>query len=76
MLVPMEEPNRAHDILEQTLWLNNHITINNKYKHWLSWGKAGKTLSLNNHITINKKYNIGYHGEKQIKLYGLIIISL
>ncbi len=36
-----KEPNTSQDILEQSLWLNNNITINNKIAYCKSWTKAG-----------------------------------
>ncbi len=35
------EPNTSQDILEQSLWLNNNIKINNKIIYWKSWTNAG-----------------------------------
>ncbi len=32
-----KEPITTHDILEQSLWLNKYIEINNETVHWRSW---------------------------------------
>ncbi len=36
-----KEPTTAHNILEQSIWLNEQITINNKCIHWKSWKNVG-----------------------------------
>ncbi len=36
-----KDTNTSQDILEQSLWLKNNITINNKIIYWKSWSKAG-----------------------------------
>ncbi len=37
------EPNTLQDILEQPLWLNKHIMINNNCIYGKVWKKAGIT---------------------------------
>ncbi len=32
-----KEPIKTQDILEQSLWLNKYIEINNETVHWRSW---------------------------------------
>ncbi len=34
------EPNTLQDILEQPLWLNKYIMINNKCIYWKAWTKV------------------------------------
>ncbi len=36
-----KEPRTVEDILEQSIWINKDITINNKCISWKSWKKAG-----------------------------------
>ncbi len=36
-----KEPTTAQDILEQSIWLNDQITINNKCIRWKSWKNSG-----------------------------------
>ncbi len=36
-----KEPIPSQDILEQSLWLNNKIRINEKIIYWKSWTIAG-----------------------------------
>ncbi len=64
----MNVPNTVQDILEQPLWLNKHIMINNNCIYWKPWKKAGITYindiinKTNGHFMthdeLQKKYNI------------------
>ncbi len=36
-----KEPTTAQYVLEQSIWLNDQITVNNKCIHWKSWKHTG-----------------------------------
>ncbi len=63
-----KEPRTAKDILEQSIWINKDITINNKCIYRKSWKNAG-ILCINDiinktnghfltHKELQMKYNI------------------
>ncbi len=60
-----KEPTTAQDILEQSIWLNDQITINNKCIHWESWKKTG-ILYIND--IINPSNGHFFHHMKYCKI--------
>ncbi len=54
-----KEPTKAQDIIEQSLWLNKYIEINNKTLYWRSWINSG-ILHINviTQDEIQFKYNL------------------
>ncbi len=36
-----KEARTAQDILEQSIWINTYITVNNKCIYWKSWKNCG-----------------------------------
>ncbi len=63
-----KEPTTAQDILEQSIWLNDPITINNKYIHWKSWKNAG-ILYIKDiiNLSLGPFYHIKYYKKIQHK---------
>ncbi len=64
-----KEPITTQDILEQSLWLNKYIEINNETVYWRSWINAGilhindivHNVTLLTQDEIQFKYNLTTH---------------